>query len=343
MVKVININSLSFTGTTWINALLGANKNSIAVGPPDRVLKILVNNTDDELCRIHKEECDFWNTFKNNFDKNKNFYLQLAKYANVENIIINNPIIGGMAEKQLSNSEIIVKTINIVRDGRAICASYLRQYPESDTLDVINDWFLPSASNFYFNSDDQDILCMRYENILDDTFGALQKIGKFVDIKYTNDSLQFWNYEQHLTAGNAGVFNTIRFFENPDQISFKDAKYIKEQVELMKKNPSKAFKKERWKNEFSKREFFLFDYFAGSINEKWGYDRDGFNTSELDRFLSELNAKNEQQVIKNKVNSHNEQLVNEFRNDQSCIIKMKQCLLKLLRKVYRKIKFEKNK
>ncbi|MDX4011750.1 sulfotransferase domain-containing protein [Aliarcobacter skirrowii] len=329
MITVVNFTSLSFSGTTWINALLGANLNSIALGPPDRVLNILLEDKNDELCRIHKDECEFWNGFKQIFNKKENYYLQLALYSGKEFIIINNPIYDGEAHKQLNNENIVVKNINLVRDGRAICASYLRQHPDSDFLPIVKDWFLPSASNLYFDETDEDTLCIRYEDVLEDPKNYLKKIGDFIHLDYEENALEFWQYEQHLTAGNAGVFNTIKFFENPDSISFKDAEFIKEQINLMKNDPSNAFKSERWKDELTKLQLFIFEYYAGNVNKKWGYDSDRFTYSEMNAFLTKVNCdynKPNQPKVEYK-------MAPSYQKALSCKDKLKQCLFKFVNKM----------
>ena len=98
-VTVVRITSLSYTGTTWINLLLGCHERAFALGPPDRVVNLLHDAPDDagDACRIHAGDCRFWPGFFARHDRTANFYLELAEASGKNVIVINNAIPGGRA------------------------------------------------------------------------------------------------------------------------------------------------------------------------------------------------------------------------------------------------------
>ena len=65
-VKVIAVKSISFTGTTWLNAVMGSHKKCFLLGPADRVWEARKAGLDD-ACRIHDADCPFWPEFSKNY------------------------------------------------------------------------------------------------------------------------------------------------------------------------------------------------------------------------------------------------------------------------------------
>jgi hypothetical protein len=78
LVTIVAINSLSYTGTTWLNAVLGSHPRSFALGPPKRVYEKRGSGWDD-ACLVHGDACPFWPVFHRNYDPKRNFFLQLAE------------------------------------------------------------------------------------------------------------------------------------------------------------------------------------------------------------------------------------------------------------------------
>ncbi|MFC1634593.1 sulfotransferase [Planctomycetota bacterium] len=287
MIKVIVIHSLSFTGTTWLNVLLGCHERAFALGPPDRVMNLRDQKRDD-ACRVHGKDCAFWSVFFRDYDKRKSFFMQLAQAADKDVIVINNPIHKGLAEKQLNSPDIIIKDIYIVRDGRAVCASYCRHQQGSDFYDVVKNWFRPSAENFPFASDNPDIMTVRYEDVVKDQQGFINDAGLFVGLEYPQNYYKFWEFDHHITAGNSGFIAMIRRFQADKVIGINNKEFYESECRKLKKQPEKAMLDERWKNELGERELFIFDYFCGRVNESWGYTRDCFNASQIEDFKTEI-------------------------------------------------------
>ena len=62
-VTVAVIRSLSFTGTTWLNTVLGGHENALVLGPADRLWRFVNGEETGDLCRVHGGSCDFWPGF----------------------------------------------------------------------------------------------------------------------------------------------------------------------------------------------------------------------------------------------------------------------------------------
>lgn len=285
--KVVVIRSLSFTGTTWINVLLGCHPRAFALGSPDRVLGLYDEGWED-ACRVHGPECSFWPAFHEAYDPTGNFYRQLAAFAQRDVIIVNNPVRGGKGEKDLYHPDVILKHVHVVRDGRAVCRSYVRNNPGIDFYHAVKDWFLPSGQAFEFDKQDPDVLCVRYEDLVQDQFAAIQRFGRFLDLDYPDNFYKFWEFDNHVTSGNASVYGMIRRFQDGKPFSGKKKDFYEQAYERLRRNPEKPVYDARWKEDLSRRELFLFDYFCGPINERWRYPRDTFTTGEFRQFSAEM-------------------------------------------------------
>ena len=92
---VVVVNSLSYTGTTWLNLVLGSHPRAFTIGPPDRVYQLLRTNPIERpvnACRVHGPTCQFWEEFCAQYNPSENYYVQLAAHAQCDFLVINNPI-----------------------------------------------------------------------------------------------------------------------------------------------------------------------------------------------------------------------------------------------------------
>ncbi len=286
-ITVVVIHSLSYTGTTWINCLLGCHSDAFALGPPDRVINLYHQEGWEDACRVHGKECSFWLDFYKHYNPKHNFYLQLAKASNKSHIIINNPVLVSKAEQELKHPDIIVKHIHVVRDGRAICKSYMGNNQGQDFITAIV-WFSNFMQTIGFDEQDPDLLYIRHEDFAHDQFSMIKKCGNFIGLTYPNNFYKFWEFEHHMAAGNMSVYGMIRRFQQGKKFGGHKKDFYEREFERLQREPEKPILDEKWKTELGRRERFLFDYFCGEINESWGYQRDLFTTGEFKQFINEL-------------------------------------------------------
>lgn len=299
-VKVVVVTSLSFTGTTWINTVLGCHDRAFALGPADRMWNMANTGEGyDKACLIHGATCSFWPKFLENYKQNENFFSQLASASGRDVIITNNPL-ASVASKELSNPDINVSNINLIRDGRAILASYMRKFPSTSALDALTDFLYPSFRNFYFDQDNPDRLCLRYEDILAQKEEALKTIGEFVGLDYDPSALKFWTFDHHIAAGNQGLIGLIKFGQGLPVANFQSREFYEEQFNKTEATNDASFQDERWMEELTSRELFIFDLFCGPDNKRFGYERDRFTLPEISQYSGELLDAIEAKTIKDE-------------------------------------------
>jgi len=292
-VTVVVIRSLSFTGTTWFNTVLGCHADAFALGPASRVLKLLeVPEGWAEACVVHGAECQFWSQFHQNYDPHGNFFHQIAKQSGKHTIIINNPEVQH-SERHLGDPTLRVKYIDWNRDGRAIAASYWRKWPENDFYDVVTQWLQRPLTNFSIDTGDPERLRLRYEDVMASKWEALQRAGSFIGLRYDRNALRFWEYDLHITGGNQWMYQLIKLGQGLPVQKWEGWEFYEAQFEQMKASPEGNFEDERWEEELGARERFIFDYYCGTTNERNGYPRDRFTSTEFTQFSKELAAARE--------------------------------------------------
>lgn len=285
-VKVVVVRSISYTGTTWLNAVMGSHEQCFLLGPADRVWQARTTGLAD-ACRIHDEDCPFWPEFFKHYDADRNFFIQLAEQSGKHIIVTNNPVQNG-AGTELKHPDIEVQYIDLIRDPRAIWASYMRKNPETDPLDAIVNWLYPAVRNFKYNEDDPDRLSLRYEDVRADQLNILQRIGKFIGLDYGERSLRFWEWDHHITSGNIGTISLIKMGQRIALQNFKERAFYEAKFEAMKTEGQPRFTDERWKTELTRCNLFLYELLCGEHHERFGYVRDGFTLKEFILYSQEL-------------------------------------------------------
>ncbi len=284
-VTVVIIRSPSYSGTTWINILLGCHEDAFALGPANRVLSMLEDPSDtgDKACRVHGETCTFWPQFFKNYDRSGNFYVQLAAATGKRVIVTNNPYTGEAASAHLDHPQVKTRYVNVVRDGRAIVASYLKYHPEADLLETVRDWFAPFAETLPFDPDNHADLSVTYESVVSDQKSFIEAAGSFLGLQYPERFFRFWEFEHHAAAGNPGPLGTIRrHLGRP--FAGVDTEESERRYQQLLSDPQTPRLDASWESELGRRDRLIFDHFAGATNERWGYRRDRFNVSEVREF-----------------------------------------------------------
>ncbi|MCL4220220.1 MAG: sulfotransferase domain-containing protein [Phycisphaerales bacterium] len=285
-VTVVVIYSLSYTGTTWLNFVLGSHPDAFALGPCDRPLGLTPDKAV-EACRVHGTSCPFWPRFYETWPEGANFFLHLARSSGKRVIVTNNPLPQGAA-KSLEHPDVVVKPIYLIRDGRAVADSYASKFPNLAFLEVCRDWLAPSFHQFQWDPDDPDRLCLRYEDVLADQCGMLERVGRFVGLRYDERALRFWEFDHHPAAGNQGPIFMIKQFQGISVSSHaRDRAFYEEQYRKLIENPGHQFEADRWRERRSTRELFLFDVICGRRNAEFGYERDRFTAEEWATFSAE--------------------------------------------------------
>lgn len=268
-VTVVKILSISYTGTTWINTVLGSHPRGIALGPPDRFFQ-LKDADPDRLCLIHGTSCAFWPPFLRAYGKEVNFFEQLASFADRDFVVINNPIPDGMGQ-ELESPRVKTITVYVVRDGRAVTASYARKMGMSFEQ-ALTDWYKPATDSFQIPGNAQII---RYEDFVSDPEGILARLEPVFGWRYSENAIRYWEYDHHLISGNQGLMAMLRLHQGIPIANFESREFYERQYERIVTDPSKAVMDLRWREQVTADDRALFDTLCGSHNASFGYGRDG--------------------------------------------------------------------
>ncbi|MCA9290515.1 MAG: hypothetical protein KDA25_05270 [Phycisphaerales bacterium] len=286
-VTVVNVTSPSYTGTTWLCLLLGSHARAFTLGPPDRVWSMRADpeRAGREACRVHGEACGFWPSFFAQYDASRNFYVQLGAFSGRDVIVINNPTPAHVAA-ELQDPALTVRPLEMIRDARALATSYARHH-RVDVYDAIVDFAQHLPRSFAWSPDREDVLGLRYEDLMSDPRGHVARFASFVGLDYDERALAFWEFDHHITSGNQGTIALLKFFQGLPVPNFRNRAFYEAQFDRMRKGEA-AFDDQRWQDELGARERFVFDHFCGAANAAWGYEPDRFTTAEREQFLAEL-------------------------------------------------------
>jgi len=271
---IINIKSISYTGTTWICGVLSSHPDCFFLGPPDRFFELWKDRPQD-LCLVHGSTCEFWPQFCRNFDPDENFYVQLARTSGKKFIVINNPgaheLIQDLDDPRVSN-----KVIRVARDGRAVTASYERKMG-TGYLKAL-EWYAPAAQWMGFGKHEDGILDLRYEDLATEPLPQLARLSAFLGMTYSKDALQYWNFDHHPISGNQGMFALMKLHLGLPIPNFESREYYEAQFASGLERQGRPVLDERWRDQLSDDDLAHFDVICGKVNADWGYQRNKIAT-----------------------------------------------------------------
>lgn len=282
-VKIVVIRSLSYTGTTWINLILGSHKRGIALGPPLRVWELKPEDAD-KACMIHRNGCRFWSPFIRDWDRKKSFFLQLSQYSGKDIIVLNNPLT--IDKREFKYPGLKVKYIHVVRDGRANVVSLMRHLPDryESTYEAVYQWqrkFTIGMINAMSMLPADDVYFLRYEDAVLNPDKMFKEVGEFIGTEYPENALRFWEFEQHAVAGNAGTIDMLRQLQGQQANDHLRKEVYDKIIDETKRRPDVRVLDESWRDTLGLEDRFAYDYLMGDIHEQLGYQRDSFNIDQI--------------------------------------------------------------
>lgn len=285
-VKVLNIKSLAYSGTTWITLVLASHRNALALGAGDTIFNFPAQQADS-TCFIHGSDCNFWPSFIRSYDRKQNFVLQLAEYSKRSVFIINNPSPQAV-DSMLVHPDIDLVTLKQTRDGRAILSSWMRHHPHRyrEFYDALRAWLIPAWRRLYDFESGQTRPCplLRYEDMVSDWQREAGRIGKLLGIEYEDDAVQYWRYEHHLPNGNTGTIDLLRRLSGQEGLKHHLRAQYDKVLESTLKEPDKPVVDESWRTKLTPIDLAAYDFIAGELHEKFGYQRDEIPPDAMDSF-----------------------------------------------------------
>lgn len=289
-VVVANVHSLSFTGTTWLNILMGSHPTCFTLGPPDRAWRM---DADDaaEACIVHRADCEFWPRFLRGYDRDRNYFVQLAEASGCRIVVLNNPT-PALAERELDHPSVDVRHVTLVRDGRAVLASLLRQVPDryASAYDAVRGWLEPALRSLetLVPPDAGHSLFLRFEDAARDPRAALDRIGELLGIHYPENALRYWEHTHHLAAGNWGAVSVLRRLQGLAGLEDWNETlppFYDEIAERTRAHPEQVHVDDSWTGVLGRDDRIAYDYLVGELHAAVGYERDRFTVGEITAFL----------------------------------------------------------
>lgn len=256
------IASPGHSGQTWLSMLIGTHSQSLTLGEIDVIDGLTHLNNACMLCGEH---CDFWEAFNRVWVPEKNIFLQLAEFSGKHILSISKM---EKYRKYINHDKVLVKVIRLLRDGRAVTASYLRKYPQRTYEAIVKQWVESSQENDHWVAEisPENQMVLRYEDLVADTAAGMREICTFLGVGFEETMIEFWKVKHHIVNGNRGTVSFVqrhfgmgsepvdkRFYEHQEPDTFRD---------------------ERWRAELTPYQRYLFDKIGGALHKSYGYAPD---------------------------------------------------------------------
>jgi hypothetical protein len=94
--------------------------------------------------------------------------------------------------------------LHLVRDGRAVLNSYLKQRRDMTVKEFADLWLKRVTNNevFFEKFYTKNKILVRYEKLVTQPLATTQQICDFLGIEFQPEILEYWKYEHHIISGN---------------------------------------------------------------------------------------------------------------------------------------------
>ena len=266
---IVEIISVSYSGSTWLNLLLGTHDRAFSVGEI-----VSIDRSEGPIeCSRHGDACPVWSHVKYSRQQT-DIFSQLQQLTQKDIFVVNNP-------RRLSHLLDVPgfkrKTIHLVRDGRAVIASTIRKYPETTAWAASRHWSRTIKKNLgrFKARPESDKLLVRYEDLSEDTEANLQRICSFIGTEFQPSMLSYWGADHCFMGGSRGTLFSVANKRNEVPRSNTPIRenivgFEKEKGFYTSQDPA-SFTDERWRSELTTKQLRVFKWAAGRLNRKFGY------------------------------------------------------------------------
>ena len=177
------IASPGHSGQTWLSLLIGSHSRAVSLGEID----VIEGCTSlENVCMVCGPECAFWGAFNRVWVPEQNIFLQLAAFSGKQILSISSM---EKYRKDILPDRMRLKVIRLLRDGRAVTASYLRKYPKRSYEDIVKQWVTSSQRNDALVAEctPENRMVVKYENLMQDTAQWMEKVCDFLEIDFEED------------------------------------------------------------------------------------------------------------------------------------------------------------
>jgi hypothetical protein len=282
VIRVLSVRSLGYTGTTWLNFVLASHPQCFYLGPPDRIWSLTADKRP-YACLTHRSGCRFWDDFFSTYDPARRFLPQLSAFTGGKTFIMNNPT-PAFREKELSSADVELREIFLVRDGRAVINSVVRHMANEhpDFIGVMMNRVYPATKKLRleYETKRSTSAVLRYEDMVQRPIETLVQNQSLLGHRYNRQSLHFWKFPHHPTAGNTGTNDLFRRMQGQGARDHRRKAYYDEAVERLKRDPDHRVFDLSWMTNTTRRDRVAYDTVMGDLHAYFGYEREEFSPEE---------------------------------------------------------------
>jgi hypothetical protein len=295
---VVFIMGTAHCGSTLLDLVLGSHSRSFSLGEIHYLGRHLDASWQQypPICGICLNQCPVWNDLfperilkkhfsrknffsrmRSNFNKRFHNFYELFLDATEKQVLIDSSkgpgwISSGifpLAKWKSARPFVIF----LYRDGRAVCNSMLRKYPERKMDDVAAEWhYNISKRKRFFDTFSGSKIQINYEDFTSEPEQMTRLICQLLNISFEHPMLEFWRHDHHpVNGGNLGTKSIIHRYKNQyeDMQARLDAKAERHFSAQFYENIGYMISPDyRWQKELSKEQVQLFENEAGTINEE---------------------------------------------------------------------------
>ena len=287
-VKVILLYSMAYSGTTWLNLILGSGKDILGIGAGDRLFKDGPSKPET-MCLVHPGgECTFWPLFFKRYDPSDNFFIQLHRHTGISTFVANNPSME-LFNEQFTDERLDVRVIEQVRNGQASLASAMRHHPERVTSVYQSAvvWLYRGTVNLKrrLRNTGKPAMLLRYEDAVQDPLGTLERVAEYTGYPYTAASLRYWDFEHHLPGANQGALDILMRLQGGQGLKHGRKDYYDDLMQQLRKSDGVPKLDESWREAYSDVDLAAYDFAAGALYAEYGYPRPEVNEVARQKFV----------------------------------------------------------
>ena len=280
---VINVVTAPYSGSTWLNQMLGAHSEAFSIGEIDHL-----GRGSGALCTLHGAACRIWSRF--DLSAQENPYVQISRITGRRYLIVNNARRFLVAQDY---SGIEKRFIFMVRDGRAVFASALRKRPQRSAWRVARSWKLSirKKQKLIRRQDPERCITLFYEQIQAEREKRLKRLCDWIGINFEPAMLEYWRPQQHFIGGNPGAMSIVARTQKIRLMHYQPKGGEKTQIDVQHETPTvgeanfsadfdyyrhvdpSKFHDQRWNSELSDQQLRIFAFVAGRTNRRLGYPR----------------------------------------------------------------------
>lgn len=265
--QVVHIISTANSGSTWVNLILGSHPDAFSVGELKMAIRPGLND-----CTVHGCECPVLSKFDPHTEENP--FLQLQRLTGKSIFIVNN------SRKFLPaqmHDRIQSRFVHLARDGRAVTASYLRKRRQPDMWHAARRWVheVKRDRRLMQRLRRQPNCRLHYEAMVAHPLEQLEKLCSFIGIDCDHAMLRYWEHEHHFFGGNRGTLFAMLKKHDPSAEAppapSTSPTGQSENLQYYAQTNLASFDDQRWKQQLTARQLWVFRLLAGRTNHAIGY------------------------------------------------------------------------